>query len=44
MLKPKRRHRNRDRLLLVLWGGKDKLIPPAVGAQFARDIIGAHAK
>ncbi len=26
---------------LVLWGGKDKLIPPAVGAQFARDIIGA---
>jgi pimeloyl-ACP methyl ester carboxylesterase len=26
---------------LVLWGGKDRLLPPALGQRFARDIAGA---
>jgi pimeloyl-ACP methyl ester carboxylesterase len=27
---------------LILWGGKDRLIPPDNGRQFARDILGAR--
>jgi pimeloyl-ACP methyl ester carboxylesterase len=27
---------------LVLWGGRDRLIPPAIGQQFTRDIVGSR--
>ena len=27
---------------LVLWGGRDRLIPPAIAARFAADIRGAR--
>jgi pimeloyl-ACP methyl ester carboxylesterase len=27
---------------LILWGGRDRLVPPSVGRQFNRDIAGSE--